>query len=58
MNTYAQLIGKHDGEIAFIFGAGPSLWYNMQDSFFPEISKYGITIAVNSAVIARKNFDY
>ena len=58
MNSYIQLINNHENENAFIFGAGPSLWHNMHEPFFKEISKYGITIAVNSAVLAVPNFDY
>ena len=58
MNSYTQLINKHKGETAFIFGAGPSLWKDMQHSFFKEIPDHGITIAVNSAVMAVPNFDY
>ena len=58
MNSYIQLINNHRGENSFIFGAGPSLWYNMHEPFFKEISKHGITIAVNSAVMAVPNFDY
>lgn len=58
MNSYVQLINKHRGENAFIFGAGPSLWKNMQEPFFEEIHKHGITIVVNSAVIAVPDFDY
>jgi len=58
MNSYTQLINRHKGENAFIFGAGPSLWEAMQHRFFKEIPKYGITMAVNSAVMAVPNFDY
>ena len=58
MNTYKQLIGKHEGENAFVFGAGPSLWYNMHEPFFPHIKEHGIRIAVNSAVMAVPDFDY
>jgi len=58
MNSYIQLINKHEGENAFIFGAGPSLWKNMQHPFFKEIPKHGTTIAVNSSVVAVPNFDY
>jgi len=56
--SYEELIGKHKGETCFIFGAGPSLWHNMQHRFFKDIPKYGITIAVNSAVMAVPKFDY
>lgn len=58
MNSYTQLINKHQGENAFIFGAGPSLWLSMNAPFFKEIPNHGITIAVNSAVIAVPNFNY
>lgn len=58
MNTYLKLINKHRGENAFIFGAGPSLWFNMKHPFFSKIHEHGITIAVNSAVVAVPNFDY
>ena len=58
MNSYTILRGKHKGANAFIFGAGPSLWYNMHEPFFPDIPKYGITISVNSSVMAVPDFDY
>jgi hypothetical protein len=58
MNSYVQLINNHRDENCFIFGAGPSLWHNMHEPFFREIPKRGITIAVNSAVLAVPNFDY
>lgn len=58
MNTYLKLINKHRGENAFIFGAGPSLWFNMQHPLFAKIHDHGITIVVNSAVLAVPNFDY
>lgn len=58
MNSYMQLINKHEGISCFIFGAGPSLWFNMREPFFNDIHKYGITITVNSSVMAVPNFDY
>ena len=58
MNTYEKLINKHRGEPCFIFGAGPSLWHNMHEPFFKKIKQHGITIAVNSSVMAIPDFDY
>lgn len=58
VNSYLKLRDKHTGESCFIFGAGPSLWFNMQHPSFSKINEYGITIAVNSAVMAVPNFDY
>ena len=58
MNTYTQLVDKHFGETAFILGAGPSLYSNMQIPVFNIIHKYGIVIAVNSGVMADPKFDY
>ena len=58
MNSYVQLINKHPGSSCFIFGAGPSLWNMMHEPFFKDIPDNGITIAVNSAVMAVPNFDY
>ena len=52
MNSYLQLSNKHRGENAFIFGAGPSLWFNIRHKQFRKVIKQGITIAVNSDVIA------
>ncbi len=58
MNSYISLIDKHKGETAFVFGAGPSLWQNMNEFFFLELSKQAVTIVVNSAVMAIPDFDY
>lgn len=54
MNSYLQLINRHRGSAAFIFGAGPSLWHNMQNSFFYDLKKYGTIISVNSSIMACK----
>ena len=58
MNTYVDLIGKHEGEACFIFGAGPSLRFCATDDMFPWLGTYGIQIAINSSVIECDNFDY
>ncbi len=58
MKSYEELIGKHEGENAFILGAGPSLWFNMHNPLFTYLPSYGITIAVNSAVLADPGFNY
>jgi hypothetical protein len=58
VNTYNKLINSHIGENVFILGAGPSLWGCMSDPLFNKLRNYGITIAVNSAVIAMPKFDY
>lgn len=56
-NSYLEIRDKYRGVSCFIFGAGPSLWSNMHEPFFQEIPKHGITIAVNSAVIAFENME-
>jgi hypothetical protein len=58
MNTYVKLINKHVGETSFIYGAGPSLYHNMQEPIFNSIEFDGITITVNSGVMACPNFNY
>lgn len=58
MNTYTELIDKHKGENCFIYGAGPSLFYNMQEPFFKELKNNGIVITVNSAIIAEEEPDF
>ena len=58
MNTYSELINKHEGGNCFIFGAGPSLRFISTDDLFPWLGKCGIKIAVNSSVIKCSNFDY
>jgi len=58
MNTYTQLIDKHKGENAFVLGAGCSLYFNTKEPLFSKLHEYGIVIAVNSAVLADKKFDY
>ncbi len=58
MNTYTQLIDKHEGEICFIYGCGPSLYLNIFEDDFNEIVNRGIRIAVNSSVMVKDHFDY
>lgn len=57
-NSYVELIDKHIGRNAFVLAAGPSLFFNMKQSIFSILSKYGIVITVNSAVISYSNFNY
>ena len=58
VNSYLNLRNKYDGGSCMILGAGPSLYFNMHEPFFKEISQHGLTIAVNSAVMVVPNFDY
>ena len=58
MNTYTELIDKHKGENCFIYGAGPSLYFNMHESLYSWFNTYGVTIAVNSGSLAEPDFDY
>ena len=34
MNTYLEIINNYKDRNIFILGAGPSLYYNIQDPFF------------------------
>jgi len=52
MKNYTELLGKYNVNNIFILGAGPSLYFNMQEPFFKELSKYGLIISVNSAILA------
>ena len=61
MNTYTQLINKHEGENCFIYGAGPSIYYHMYNSMcttWTWLFEYGIRIAVNSSILAETEPDY
>jgi len=48
MNTYTKLIDKHNGETAFILGAGPSLYDLCMSYHFKEILNH-VVISVNSS---------
>jgi len=52
--SYTELLDKDykNKENIFILGAGPSLYKNTLDSFFPRLRKYGIIICVNSSIMA------
>lgn len=58
INTYKSLIDKHRGESCFVIGAGPSLWYLMHNPLFTYLHTYGISIVVNSGVLAIPDFHY
>jgi len=57
MNTYLKIINDYKDKNVFILGAGPSLYYCIQDPFFKKLQKYGIVITVNSSIMAFKNCD-
>lgn len=55
MNTYIKLTDKHRGGLAFILGAGPSLYNLCIDKRFPNILNH-IVISVNSAFMPLEKF--
>ena len=55
-NTYTKLIDKHDGEICFILGAGPSLYNLYESPYFEKILNH-VVISVNSAFMPLSQFD-
>ncbi len=57
--SYIELLDKFgDKENIFILGAGPSLYKNTLDSFFPRLKEYGIVICVNSSIMACKEIGF
>jgi hypothetical protein len=56
MNTYAELIDKHKGKIAFILGAGPSLYDLCMSHHFEDILDH-VVISVNSAFMPLVKFE-
>ena len=53
--SYIELLDKDYGtNVAFIVGAGPSLYEISKNSLFYNLKKYGIVICVNSAICAYK----
>jgi len=50
MNTYTSLIGKHEGENAFVLGAGTSLYDLCVSYSFPEIFNH-VVISINSSIM-------
>jgi len=50
MKTYKELIGKHDGEISFVLGAGTSLYDLYQNYNFQKIFNY-VVISINSSIM-------
>lgn len=51
INTYEKLIDKHKGQVAFVCGAGPSLYDAICTYAFRDIFKY-VVISVNSSIMA------
>lgn len=50
MKRYNELRGKHFGETAFLFGAGPSLYEIYKSKYFHTIFNH-VVISVNSSII-------
>jgi hypothetical protein len=48
---YTSLLGKHQGEAAFICGAGPSLCDCMSNDLFKKINEH-VVVSVNSSILA------
>lgn len=55
MNTYTELIDKHKGEVAFVLGAGTSLYDLCISHHFEEILNH-VVISVNSAFMPLAKF--
>jgi hypothetical protein len=56
VNTYTELIDKHKGEVAFILGAGPSLYDLCKSHHFFDILD-DVVISVNSAFMPLAKFE-
>jgi hypothetical protein len=58
MNSYLKLRHKTVIRNTFIFGAGPSLYYNWRYPFFNQLHKHGLVYTVNSAMLGSSAYHY
>lgn len=51
MKQYSEFIGKHEGEVGFVLGAGTSLFSIMKHKRYKEIFDH-VVISINSSILA------